>query len=132
MKRTIFFALILGLLPLFSLNAQTEVDAPGDEITQVIDQDPAINENGDAINTTDPVGPDPVDEVPEPTAWENVWAFFKAHWGALILGLFAFIEVVVRLTPTEKDDAWFNWIKSLIDAIIPNRSKFGGTHPTRR
>lgn len=53
--------------------------------------------------------------------------FFAENWGALLLGLLAFIEIIVRITPSEKDNSIFNWIVALINAILPNLKKGGGT-----
>lgn len=54
--------------------------------------------------------------------------FFTEHWVALLVGLLAFIEVIVRCTPTEKDNTIFAIIKRIIDLFIPNRKKSGGSH----
>ena len=52
--------------------------------------------------------------------------FIKEHWVALLFGLLGFAEVVTRLTPTTKDDTVLNWIKSILDVMIPNLKKGGG------
>ena len=52
--------------------------------------------------------------------------FIKEHWVALLFGLLGFAEVVTRLTPTKKDDTILQWIKSILDVIIPNLAKGGG------
>lgn len=65
----------------------------------------------------------------QPASWLEVfWAWLKQNWGAALLGLLTILETVVRLTPTEKDNAWFNWLKNIIDSLIPNRASGGGTH----
>lgn len=53
--------------------------------------------------------------------------FIKENWVALLFGLLAFVEVIVRLTPTTKDDTVLEWIKKILDVFIPNRAKGGGT-----
>ena len=53
--------------------------------------------------------------------------FIKEHWVVLLFGLIAFIEVITRLTPTTKDDTVIQWIKQILNVIIPNRAKGGGT-----
>lgn len=35
-------------------------------------------------------------------------------------------ELIVRLTPTEKDNTIYNKIKGILDSIIPNRKVGGG------
>jgi len=46
--------------------------------------------------------------------------FILENWAELVLGLLAFIKIVVRLTPGVKDDAIFNYIDKVIDFILPN------------
>lgn len=53
--------------------------------------------------------------------------FVKDNWIALVFGLLGFIELIVRLTPSEKDNSIFNWLTSLINALLPNLKKGGGT-----
>ena len=52
--------------------------------------------------------------------------FIQEHWVVLLLALLAFIEVIVRLTPTEKDNTIFAIVKRIINLFIPNRKKTGG------
>ncbi len=56
--------------------------------------------------------------------------FFKEHWIALLIGILAFVKIVVNLTPSEKDNKIFAWLDTLINSIIPNLKKGGGTHAT--
>lgn len=60
----------------------------------------------------------------------NSLGFFQEHWIALLIGLLAFAKVVVNLTPSEKDNKIFGWLDSIINYIIPNLKKGGGTHAT--
>lgn len=53
--------------------------------------------------------------------------FLTDNWGKLVIGLLAFAEVVVRITPTEKDNTVLNYLSRIINALIPNRRKDGGT-----
>lgn len=55
-----------------------------------------------------------------------VWDFLASNWAELLMGLLAFVKVVVRLTPTVKDDAVFGKIDSLIGWFIPNITKKSG------
>ena len=52
----------------------------------------------------------------------------KEHWPELVLGFLAFMKIVVNLTPSEKDNKIFSWLDALIDAVVPNNKKGGGTH----
>lgn len=51
--------------------------------------------------------------------------FLRQNWLALLLGFLAFVEVIVRLTPTETDNSIFNILKRLLDAWFPNVNKQG-------
>ena len=46
--------------------------------------------------------------------------FILQNWAELTLAALTFIKVLVRLTPGVKDDAIFNYVDKLIDAILPN------------
>jgi replication-associated recombination protein RarA len=47
---------------------------------------------------------------------------------AIVVGLIAVAEIVVNLTPSEKDNSVLLKIKNALSAIIPNFRKGGGTH----
>lgn len=47
---------------------------------------------------------------------------------AIVVGLVAVAEIVVNLTPSEKDNSILLKIKNALSAIIPNFRKGGGTH----
>jgi hypothetical protein len=47
---------------------------------------------------------------------------------AILVGLVAVGEIVVKLTPTEKDNAFLVRVVSALSAIIPNFRKGGGKH----
>jgi len=53
--------------------------------------------------------------------------FFSDNWGALLMGILGFIDLVARLTPTEKDNSIVNFLMTLFNAIIPNFKKGGGS-----
>ena len=59
----------------------------------------------------------------EPVAKGN---FFLNNWGALLMGLLGFADLVTRLTPTVKDNSILNFLSSVLNAIIPNLKKGGG------
>ena len=52
--------------------------------------------------------------------------FFTRNWGALLMGLLGFADLVTRLTPSEKDNSILNFLVSIFNAIIPNLKKGGG------
>ncbi|HEY3371174.1 MAG TPA: hypothetical protein VGK10_10020 [Prolixibacteraceae bacterium] len=58
--------------------------------------------------------------------------FFLKNWGSLALGLLTFLDVVARLTPTTRDNSIVNLLSTIINAIIPNFKKGGGTFRMER
>ena len=52
--------------------------------------------------------------------------FFAENWGALLMGLLGFYDLVARLTPTNKDNSVVSFLTKLFDVIIPNFKKGGG------
>jgi len=44
-------------------------------------------------------------------------------WTTLIWSLIAIFEVIVRLTPSEKDNSLLNKVIWFIDKVVPNRTK---------
>ncbi len=79
--------------------------------------EPMIQEEGGV-----PVNPEQTNIGQETTS-----NFILDNWGALILGLLGFIDLIARLTPTEKDNSIVNFLLSLFNAIIPNFKKGGGS-----
>lgn len=65
-----------------------------------------------------------------------VWAWIQANKvavGGILTGLYAALEVIVRLTPTTKDDTILErvgqYVGKLMDVIgIPNNKADGGVH----
>lgn len=51
------------------------------------------------------------------SGWPDI---LKSNWAELLIGLLAFVKILVRLTPTLKDDAVFGKIDNLINAVVPN------------
>lgn len=99
-----------------------------DLIAQATDegvQDEVAEDSTDV--TEDPPVEDPPEED-EPTIWQEFWAWLRINWVAFLLGLIGVVEIVVNLTPTQKDNAWFIWLREIIQSIIPNRKSGGGTH----
>jgi hypothetical protein len=53
--------------------------------------------------------------------------FLLDNWGALLMGLLGFVDLVARLTPSEKDNSIVNFLMTLFNTIIPNLKKGGGS-----
>lgn len=105
------FLMMMTLTLLLPLQGQdtTVVDTVVDDTTVVIED--SVDNGEDEVST-----------------FEKLWNFLK-QWGIPLLGgIIALIEVIVRITPSEKDNAWLKWLKDIFDAIIPNLKKGGGTH----
>lgn len=57
---------------------------------------------------------------------QPIGGFLAKNWGILSLSLLSFLEVITRLTPTEKDNTVLNFLSTILNAIIPNFKKGGG------
>ncbi|MBV6442752.1 MAG: hypothetical protein EPGJADBJ_04476 [Saprospiraceae bacterium] len=79
-----------------------------------------------APEETEPVAP--TDESSEQESNGGVWGWIKQNWAALILPLFALLEAIVRLTPTNTDNSILNFLKAILDWILPNKAKDGDYH----
>lgn len=137
MKKFSLFAVSLALLALsiaFSHPAQPQ---PVPDQTEASAATPSpVEYLSPANQTVVTVEPSPVSvrqaQIFGGSGISGIMAFLAEYWqkiSAVILAAATFIEVVVRITPTEKDNAWFSWLKSLLDKIIPNNKVGGGTHP---
>ena len=47
----------------------------------------------------------------------------QMYWAEILLGLMAFIKLIVNITPTQTDNKVFGWIDVLINAIVSDRRK---------
>ena len=54
--------------------------------------------------------------------------FIKNNWVFIITSLIGIAEIIVRLTPTKKDNSIVNIIKQIFDVIIKNKKAAGGYH----
>jgi hypothetical protein len=140
MRHFLSFAFLLAFA--FCLSAQPgppEWDS-ADEPTETVAPDANVptadvpttdNVNAAPADTPESVEQevDPVVDETDPPAdiKRTLWEFIKANWAGLIAGLLLFIEGIVRATPTTKDDAWFHWLKKILDGILPSRKAGGGT-----
>lgn len=74
-----------------------------------------------AIDTVATTIPDPV--APEVVEETGVVDFILANWGELLIGLMAFIKIIVNITPTTTDNQVFGWLDNLINMIVTDRIK---------
>lgn len=49
--------------------------------------------------------------------------FAKDNWGELTIAALALVKVIVRLTPTLKDDQVFGLLDKLVESLVPNLKK---------
>jgi hypothetical protein len=57
---------------------------------------------------------------------QSLGGFLAGNWGILSLSLLSFLEVITRLTPSEKDNTILKFLSNVLNAIIPNLKKGGG------
>ena len=56
-----------------------------------------------------------------------MWGYIKDNPGLFLMGLYVLAELIVALTPTKRDDAIFDIIRSILKKYIPRLRKGGGT-----
>jgi hypothetical protein len=49
--------------------------------------------------------------------------FILDNWGELLIGVMAFIKIIVNITPTTEDNKVFGWLDSLVNMIVSDRKK---------
>jgi len=77
----------------------------------------------DTVAVIDPVIEAPVDTDAPAEEVAGVGDFILEFWAELLIGLMAFIKVIVNLTPTTTDNQVFGWIDTLINMVITDRKK---------
>lgn len=55
-----------------------------------------------------------------------MWEFVKDNPGLCLMGVYVVAEVIVALTPTKKDDAVFDILRSILKKYVPRFRKGGG------
>ena len=122
--KTLFSVMILmiGLLVTLPQGNQVQASNPTDQTSFVVDN----HQIAPAALAQEEGG---VPATPEKTnvGQESTGNLFSDNWGALVIGLLGFFDVVARLTPTEKDNSIVNFLMTLFNAIIPNFKKGGGS-----
>lgn len=129
MKKIFVLLFAVTLLAIVGCSQRTETnpDPPGTRVEYAVAQ-PAVQANAPAADVY------VVQNLPEQPPGEAEKTFLdiiKENWGSLLLGLLAFVELLVRLTPTEKDNSILNMIIKFLNVLIPNLKKGGGTFVMR-
>lgn len=50
------------------------------------------------------------------------------NWAVVLTATLVFAEAIVKITPSEKDNSILNFIKKILDFVLPNIRKGGGEH----
>ena len=114
--------LLIGLLVTMPYGNQIHASNPSDQTSFVVD-----NQSTEPAGLSQEEGG--VQALTEQTnvGQESTGNFFSDNWGALLMGILGFIDLVARLTPTEKDNSIVNFLMTLLNSIIPNLKKGGGS-----
>ena len=114
--------LMIGLLVTLPYGNQVQASNPTDQTSIVVNN----HQIAPAALAQEEGG---VQVTPEQTnvGQETAGNFLSDNWGALLLGLLGFFDLVVRLTATEKGNSVVNFLMTLFNAIIPNLKKGGGS-----
>lgn len=131
MKKIFVLLFSVLLLAFVGCSKQTTSvnDPPGAKVEYAVDQ-PAPSADGQAT-TSDVFVVQDVAEQPPGEADKTFWQLIADNWGSLLLALLGFVELLVRLTPTEKDNSILNMIIKFLNVILPNLKKGGGTFITK-
>jgi hypothetical protein len=120
--------LMIGLLVTLPYGNQVQASNPGDQTSFVVNNQntapAAMAQEEGGVASTSSATEDLTGELVEPVEAGN---FFSDNWGALVMGILGFIDMVARLTPSEKDNSIINFLMTLFNAIIPNFKKGGGS-----
>jgi len=99
-----------------SLYAQNAIpDQLNDASTTSLTDDP-----GTVVGDLRDANGDLIKPIEVTSSWLDI---LKSNWAELLFGLLAFIKILVRLTPTIKDDTVFGKLDSLISWLVPNLQK---------
>jgi len=117
-----FMILMIGLLVSGPYGNQVQASNRPDQTSLVVDN----HQIAPAALAQEEGG---VQAEPEQTnvGQESASNFFSDNWGALLMGVLGFVDLVARLTPSEKDNSIVNFLLTLFNAIIPNFKKGGGS-----
>jgi len=122
-----FFVLIFGFVLLLAVGCTPDkpaADPPGEATSYVQTAD--LQQTA-AYELQTPVYLVQDLEDPPAVSDRSFVDILKDNWMMVLLGLLGFIEVIVRITPTQKDDSLLNKLYKILDFLIPNLRKTGGT-----
>ena len=67
--------------------------------------------------------------VTAPIPGQSFSSWLMANMFALVLFLLSIVEIIVRWTPTEKDNANLKWLRNILYFLFGNRNGLGGNFP---
>ena len=106
-----------------AVEADTQLAQMPAEVAEAASETPTPAESGEVVEPATPKGP----------WYAEIWHWLQLNGAALIVVFGAFLtigETIAHLTPTQRDDAWFRWLRGWFDKR-PNFKKGGGTHPPK-
>ncbi len=117
-----FMILMIGLLAALPFNSPVQAGNPaGQSIFNADGQSTAplasAQQEGGVLEVSEQPG----------IEQETSGNFFLDNWGSLLIGMLGFIDLIARLTPSEKDNSIVNFLMSLFNTLIPNLKKGGGS-----
>jgi hypothetical protein len=128
MKRLILMSFLLLALVCWQTSAveKTKVNQVKSEMPVETGGAVLVAENN-AVAVVAPVPPDSnstevtsTDVIVQPATQKGFWDLLAGYWAELLLGTMAVIKILVRITPTLKDDKVFGWLDKLIEMLLPN------------
>ena len=124
-----FCILFIGLIAVGCSSPPGKTGTSGTSVTSTSLSDRSLSDRS-ADQVTAPVmfAQDVNVNLPVPDNPKGVWDFIKDNAAALILGFMGLLKVITNLTPTDKDNKIFGLLDTVINWIIPNLKKGGGTH----
>ncbi len=48
---------------------------------------------------------------------QNFWEFLKANWGEILIAVVFVASVVVKFTPSTKDNKFLSWLIGILDKL---------------
>lgn len=114
--------LMIGLLLSQSFNNSVKAENSASQISLGMD---SLDVNPVVLVMDDGANPITLNKVKGDK--ETSGNFLLDNWGAILLGLLGFFDLIARLTPTEKDNSIVNFLMSLFNTLIPNLKKGGGS-----
>ena len=113
---------MMGLILSQSFNNSVKAENSASQISLATD-----SPNVGSVDVTQDEGANPIALDQTNDDKETSGNFLLDNWGAILIGLLGFFDLIARLTPSEKDNSIVNFLMSLFNTLIPNLKKGGGS-----